>query len=255
MADAAARGSVIRRNRAPRRSRSPRPGRGSGVGHRRDVAPVAQPSTRPARRVLRRTRSRGCDPGRDRMGSFPSTTSADGASLAEGIIRPIRGRRYCCASIHRAAGTERTDRRCERIRQSHRRDGRDVGESKATWPTSAGPRPCHAGTNPGVFGVSVSANRIAQTLTWLGGGEWRELGERHERSTHVIAGVVVLLGAALAWLVATLAITEATNVSIAVVVPFTLAFGLLVGAVSRAIASGPTRGWPNIVGRAAVAIV
>ena len=31
--------------------------------------------------------------------------------------------------------------------------------------------------------------------------------------------------------------------SIAVVVPFTLVFGLLVGAVSRAIASGPTRGW------------
>jgi hypothetical protein len=49
----------------------------------------------------------------------------------------------------------------------------------------------------------MSANRIAETLSWLGGGEWRELGERHERSTHVIAGVVVLLGAALAWLVAT----------------------------------------------------
>ena len=42
----------------------------------------------------------------------------------------------------------------------------------------------------------MSANRIAQSLTWLGGGEWRELGERHERSTHVIVGVVVLLGAA-----------------------------------------------------------
>ena len=54
----------------------------------------------------------------------------------------------------------------------------------------------------------MSANRIAQSLTWLGGGEWRELGERHERSTHVIAGVVVLLGAALAWLFSTLAITE-----------------------------------------------
>ena len=105
-----------------------------------------------------------------------------------------------------------------------------------------------------MFGVSVSANRIAEALTWLGGGERRELGERHERSTHVIAGIVVLLGTALAWLVATLAITEATNVSIAVVVPFTLVFGLLVGAVSRAIASGPTRGWSSIAGRAAVAV-
>jgi peptidoglycan hydrolase-like protein with peptidoglycan-binding domain len=99
----------------------------------------------------------------------------------------------------------------------------------------------------------MSANRIARTLTWLGGGEWRELGERHERSTHVIAGVVVLLGAALAWLVATLAVTEATSVPAAVVVPLTLVFGLLVGAVSRAIASGPTHGWSGIVGRAAVA--
>jgi peptidoglycan hydrolase-like protein with peptidoglycan-binding domain len=106
-----------------------------------------------------------------------------------------------------------------------------------------------------MFGVSVSANRIAEALTWLGGGEWRELGERHERSTHVIAGIVVLLGTALALLVATLAITEATNVSIAVVVPLTLVFGLLVGAVSRAIASGPTRRRSGIAGRTAVAVV
>jgi Domain of unknown function (DUF4407) len=106
-----------------------------------------------------------------------------------------------------------------------------------------------------MFGVSVSANRIAEALTWLGGGEWRELGERYQRSTHVIAGVVVLLGAALAWLVATLVIMQATHVSIARVVPLTLVFSLLVGAVSRAIAGGPTRGWSSIVGRAAVAIV
>jgi len=58
----------------------------------------------------------------------------------------------------------------------------------------------------------MSANRIAETLTWLGGGEWREVGERHERSMHVTAGVVVLFGAVLAWLVSTLAITEATHV-------------------------------------------
>jgi hypothetical protein len=101
----------------------------------------------------------------------------------------------------------------------------------------------------------MSANRIAETLTWVGGAEWRELGERHERSTHVIAGVVVLLGAALAWLVATVAVAEATNVSMAVIVPLTLVFGLLVGAVSRAIAGGPTRGWSSIGGRAAIGVV
>ena len=61
----------------------------------------------------------------------------------------------------------------------------------------------------------MSANRIGETLTWLGGGEWRELGERDERSAHVTAGVVVLLAAALAWLVSTLAIAEVTHVSTA----------------------------------------
>jgi hypothetical protein len=100
----------------------------------------------------------------------------------------------------------------------------------------------------------VSANRIAQSLTWLGGGEWRELGERHERSTHVIAGVVVLLGAALTWLVSALAIIGATQAPLALTVPLTFAFGLLVGAIARAVASGPTRGWSGVAGRAAVAV-
>jgi hypothetical protein len=100
----------------------------------------------------------------------------------------------------------------------------------------------------------MSANRIAHSLAWLGGGEWHELGERHERSTHVIAGVVVLLGAALTWLVSILAITEATHAPTALNVPLTLAFGLLTGAVARAIAGGPTRGWSGVAGRAAVAV-
>jgi hypothetical protein len=74
----------------------------------------------------------------------------------------------------------------------------------------------------------VSANRIGQLLT--------------------------LVTAALAWLVATLAMAEATDVSMAVIVPLTLLFGLLVGAVSRAIASVPTRGWSGVLGRGAVAV-
>jgi len=75
------------------------------------------------------------------------------------------------------------------------------------------------------------ANRI-ETLTWI----------------------VVLLGSALAWLVATLAIAGSTAWPMAVVIPLTLVFGLLVGAVSRAISSGPTRGRSGIAGRAAVGV-
>jgi hypothetical protein len=100
----------------------------------------------------------------------------------------------------------------------------------------------------------MSNNKIAGVLAWLGGGEWRELGERDERSAHVIAGVVVLLGAALAWLVATLAVAESTEWSTAAILPLTFVFGLLVGAVSRAIAGGPRRGWTGVAGRAVVGL-
>ena len=79
-----------------------------------------------------------------------------------------------------------------------------------------------------MFGVSVSANRIGQLLT--------------------------VVTAALAWLVAIIAMTEATHVSMVVIVPLTLVFGLLVGAVSWAVASGPRPGWPSVVGRGAVAV-
>jgi hypothetical protein len=69
-----------------------------------------------------------------------------------------------------------------------------------------------------------------------------------------IAQLLTMLGAALAWLVSTLAIAAATRVSMAVIVPLALLFGLLVGAVSWGIASVPTRGRSSIVGRAAVAV-
>jgi hypothetical protein len=100
-----------------------------------------------------------------------------------------------------------------------------------------------------------AGSRTEAVSTWLGGGEWRELGERHERSTHVIAGVVVLLGVAVAWLVATLAVAGSTRWPVAAIVPLTLVFGLLVGAVSRAIVGGSVSGWRGVVGRAAVAVV
>lgn len=95
---------------------------------------------------------------------------------------------------------------------------------------------------------------IAALFTWLGGGHWRELGERHERSTHAVAGAVVLFGSALAWLVATLAVSESARSPVLAIVPLTLVFGLLVGAVTRGTATGPDRGRPGIAGRAAVAM-
>ena len=102
------------------------------------------------------------------------------------------------------------------------------------------------------------ASRIEGLLTWLGGGHWHELGERHERSNHAVAGAVVVLGAALAWLVASLAISESAHRPLSANMPadiaLTLVFGLLVGAVTRGTAGGPRRGWPGTVGRAAVAV-
>lgn len=95
--------------------------------------------------------------------------------------------------------------------------------------------------------------RMSGVLIWLGGGHRRELGERHERSTHAVAGAVALLGAVLAWLVATLAICGSARWPLPVVVPFTLVFGLLVGAITRGTHPGPDRSRAGVVGRAAVA--
>jgi branched-subunit amino acid ABC-type transport system permease component len=69
-----------------------------------------------------------------------------------------------------------------------------------------------------------------------------------------VAGAVVLFGAVLAWLVASLAVSESARWSVLVILPLTLVFGLLVGAVTRATASGPDRRWPGTTGRAAVGI-
>ncbi|WP_156669704.1 DUF4407 domain-containing protein, partial [Mycobacterium sp. E3339] len=93
----------------------------------------------------------------------------------------------------------------------------------------------------------------AGVLTWLGGGQSRELGERHERSTHAVAGAVVLFGGLLAWLVATLAVSESARWPLLAVVPLTLVFGLLIGAVTRATTSGSHRGRPGVAARAVVA--
>ncbi|SPM42713.1 membrane protein [Mycobacterium numidiamassiliense] len=99
-----------------------------------------------------------------------------------------------------------------------------------------------------------SAAALGRTLTWLGGGYWGELGERHERSSHAVGGAVVLVGAMLAWLVAALAVSESARWSMLAVVPLTLVFGLLVGAVTRGMASGSYSSRASTAGRAAVAV-
>lgn len=104
-----------------------------------------------------------------------------------------------------------------------------------------------------VFEQRSGLARAAGVLIWLGGGHRRELGEHHERSTHAVAGAVTLAGAVLAWLIATLAITDSTRWPLPAVVPLTLVFGVLVGAVSRATIPGPDRSRLGVMGRVAVA--
>lgn len=96
--------------------------------------------------------------------------------------------------------------------------------------------------------------RVEGLLTWLGGGHWRELAERHERSTHAVAGAVVALGAGLAWLVASLAVSESARWPVWAVIAVTLVFGLLVGSVVRGTASGPVRSRAGTAGRGTVAV-
>ena len=102
--------------------------------------------------------------------------------------------------------------------------------------------------------AAVSLSPLTRALIWLGAGESREFGRDDERSSHVIAGVVVLVVAALAWLVAALALNESTTWPAVAIVTVTCVAGVLVGAVSRAIAGGPTRGSAGVIARGAVAI-
>lgn len=89
---------------------------------------------------------------------------------------------------------------------------------------------------------------MSSMLTWVGGQDSRE------QSAHAVAGVVVILNATLAWLVTTLAVVEATHWPVLAVIPFILVFGVLVGAITRGIASGPMRGVRPIVERGLVAV-
>lgn len=102
---------------------------------------------------------------------------------------------------------------------------------------------------------SIPAGRTTQVaLTWLGGGDVREIGERHERSAHAIAGLVVLLTALLGAVVAGLALAESTAWHIVIIISLALVAGALVAMVGRAIASGSALSRLDITGRAAVGV-
>src|SRR6185312_3719520 len=94
-----------------------------------------------------------------------------------------------------------------------------------------------------------AGSRTDAVLTWLGGGRPGEPGQR----SNAVTGIVLLV-ATLAWLIATLAVAASTTWLVLAIVPFTLVFGLLVGAVMRAIAGGPSRGRGDLIGRSAVAV-
>ncbi len=88
-----------------------------------------------------------------------------------------------------------------------------------------------------VTAPQASGSPAGAWLNWVGGGEHRELHERHERSAHAVAGVVVLATVALTWLVTTVAVMQATRLSVLAIAPFTLVFAVLVGAISRTTAT------------------
>ena len=65
-----------------------------------------------------------------------------------------------------------------------------------------------------------------------------------------MAGVIVLITAALAWLVSATALAAAAQVPTGAAVAIGLFLALLVGVVSRAVAAGSTRSVPALAGRA-----
>jgi hypothetical protein len=91
-------------------------------------------------------------------------------------------------------------------------------------------------------------------LTWLGGGDIRDIGERQERSAHATAGLVVMLTALLGAVVVGLAIGESTRWPTVMIVSIAIGAAVPIAALGRAIASGPTVSGRNIAGRAAVGV-
>jgi hypothetical protein len=100
-----------------------------------------------------------------------------------------------------------------------------------------------------------TAGRPGRTgLTWLGGGDLRDIGERQERSAHVIAGLVVLLNALLGAVVVGLAVGESTTWPPVIIISIAIIAAVPIAVLGRAIACGSAGGGRNIAGRAAVGV-
>lgn len=82
----------------------------------------------------------------------------------------------------------------------------------------------------------MPVSRIGKLLVFFGGGTWHDIGDADERSTYATAGFIVLVNAAITWLVSAAALT-AVGLTAWVAVPVTLLFALLVGAFGRVLAS------------------
>ena len=95
---------------------------------------------------------------------------------------------------------------------------------------------------------------IGSTLAWLGGAHASKASNTPERGAYEVAGLVVVLGGLLAWLVATVAVASSTTLPTAVVALFTLPIGLLVAALQRALASGRQTKFAGLLGRGLLAL-
>ncbi|WP_214633046.1 DUF4407 domain-containing protein [Antrihabitans cavernicola] len=93
-----------------------------------------------------------------------------------------------------------------------------------------------------------------KALAWLGGGQASPGSSSQDRSAYQVAGLVVVLGGLLAWVIATVAIAAATSLPVVAIAPFTVVFGLFAGALSRAIASSRHPSRRGLVGRGAIAL-
>ncbi|MFI7664047.1 DUF4407 domain-containing protein [Nocardia sp. NPDC049526] len=104
---------------------------------------------------------------------------------------------------------------------------------------------------------------VTGLLTWLGGGVGREQGGTeldypHERADYAVSGAVVLLFAAVAGIVGTVALATADAVPLFAIVFVAVVVALLAGAVARALATARPAGGPDrrgLAGRIAVAVL
>lgn len=102
-------------------------------------------------------------------------------------------------------------------------------------------------------------NRLGNLLVFFGGGHWRDIADHDERASYATAGFIVLVNAAITWVVLAAAVVAAGGANPVVAVLLTVLLALLVGAFGRVLASRMAqRGGRLVAGdlvRALVAVV